>query len=392
MIKIRIRKNLFYPMMLLIFTFIRGIDYILLINKSEFNGTVLLTILMFLGEFIFGFIFYLWNLHFLSKEINRSFMGIKLKLIQGKSEISHPDKNIKIYFLIFMASFFDFTLFLIDTYFLPRLYYNSISISLTVRLRSILTLCSALLCYFLLRFPILKHQLFSLLIIFICLLSVIGSEFYFRYSSLIFYALIFTFVIYFLNSCLDIVEKYLLEYNYINPFKIIMLEGIIGLLLITLYSIINGINPFNEIKTNDTVLLVIFLLIYFASGAGRNIYRIITNKLFSPMTRTLTDSILDPISIILYYKYNNDFIYKREVNFYFIINLVISFIIVICGCIYNEILVIFCCQLDENTHSQVAHRASILEKDYELSSGGSNASDNQSIKSDESNESNEEKD
>ena len=392
MIKISLRPNLKYPLQLIIWSFIRSVERELIGIFFSVQINLMFLSLMFLGEFIFGLIFYLWNLHFLSKEVNRSFMGIKLKLIQGKSEISHPDKNIKIYFLIFMASFFDFTLFLLDTYFLPRLYYNRISISLTVRLRSILTLCSALLCYFLLRFPILKHQLFSLLIIFICLLSVIGSEFYFRYSSLIFYALIFTFVIYFLNSCLDIVEKYLLEYNYINPFKIIMLEGIIGLLLITLYSIINGINPFNEIKTNDTVLLVIFLLIYFASGAGRNIYRIITNKLFSPMTRTLTDSILDPISIILYYKYNNDFIYKREVNFYFIINLVISFIIVICGCIYNEILVIFCCQLDENTHSQVAHRASILEKDYELSSGGSNASDNQSIKSDESNESNEEKD
>ena len=213
-------------------------------------------------------------------------------------------------------------------------------------------------------------------------------------------ALLLNCFVYFLNSCLDVTEKYLLEHNFINPFKMIMLEGIIGFIFTCLFSIIG--KPFTEIiqvyekdDKGDFVLLIALLFLYLISSGGRNIYRVITNKLYSPMTRTLTDCILDPLLIIYYFFYENDFIYKNEQNkYYFFINLFTSIIIVICSCIYNEIFVIFCCKLEENTHFQISRRATIPQRlkesteyeDNDLSSDDNSNSHNQSMSSIDNNE------
>ena len=51
---------------------------------------------------------------------------------------------------------------------------------------------------------------------------------------------------YILKSFLDVIEKYLLEVDYINVFQLVMLEGIFGLIYTSIYSIIE--NPFKEAK------------------------------------------------------------------------------------------------------------------------------------------------
>ena len=63
------------------------------------------------------------------------------------------------------------------------------------------------------------------------------------------------------------------------------------------------------------------------------------------MTRTLTDSILDPFLIIFYYFAEKDFAIGENGEqsiFYFIMNLILSIIINFWGCVYNEIIVPFC--------------------------------------------------
>ena len=169
MIKIGFRPNLIYLLMLIIFNFLRKIDSIVMDKVLEFDSSILFTLIMFLGEFITGFILYTYEIRFLSKKKNNIFMGIKL--IKGPSDISHPDSNFKIYLLLFMASFFDFIEFIMSTFYLPQ--FEGISQTLEMRLSSILIISSALFFYFLLKFPIFKHQMFSLLIIFICLIIIV---------------------------------------------------------------------------------------------------------------------------------------------------------------------------------------------------------------------------
>ena len=144
-----------------------------------------------------------------------------------------------------------------------------------------------------------------------------------------------------------------------------MLEGLFGFILTFIYSFLN--NPFTETKNiynkedkNDIFLLLIFFVIYFITSGGRNIYRVITNKLYSPMARTLTDSFLDPLFIIYYFFGENDFQYsKNKKNIpVFIINFLISIIVVFCGCVYNELLVLFCYNLEHETYHQISRRAS----------------------------------
>jgi hypothetical protein len=316
--------------MLIITSSIRKIDSILMIKINNFEASLFLTFIMFLGEFAFGIIIYLSNLRFLtrnnnskkSKSNNPSLLGIKL--IQGKSNIKSPDKKYKIYFIIFMTTFFDFNVFLLQTYYLPG-FYKFVSVTLIIRLRSTLTICSAFLCYFLLKMPIYRHHIFSLIIIIICLIIINFTEYIYERIIYLYSALLFKFFVYFFNSCLDVSEKYLLEYNYINPFKLLMLEGIIGLILVSIFSI--WVNPLKEIKevfdgeenTFKLYLLIIFLIIYFLSSGGRNIYRIITNKLYSPMTRTLTDCILDPLLLFFYYFFEEDFKSEGEQNIVFLL-------------------------------------------------------------------------
>ena len=87
------------------------------------------------------------------------------------------------------------------------------------------------------------------------------------------------------------------------------------------------------------------------------------------MTRALADSILDPFLIIYYYFFDDDFKVNGKRNItYFIINLATSIIMVFCSCVYNELIILFCCKLEYDTHHEVSIRAKDIEKAYELSS------------------------
>ena len=77
----------------------------------------------------------------------------------------------------------------------------------------------------------------------------------------------------------DVIEKYLLEFNFISPFIILIVEAIFGFILISIYSV--GEDPFKDIKriysensTGDFILLImnsiyifiIFIFCFFCRG------------------------------------------------------------------------------------------------------------------------------
>ena len=83
-----------------------------------------------------------------------------------------------------------------------------------------------------------------------------------------------------------------------------------------------------------------------------------TTKLYSPTARALTDYFLNPLYLIYDFSLGNDFLKQNERNLpHFIINLVISIIISICGCVYNELLILFFCEFERDTHNQVSERS-----------------------------------
>ena len=103
------------------------------------------------------------------------------------------------------------------------------------------------------------------------------------------------------------------------------------------------------------------------------------------MTKTLTDYFLNSFFLIYYFLFEDDFSNNKQNEriFYFILNLILSIIVVFCSCIYNELLILYCYKLEHDTYYQVSMRALIkdeinVEKDENII--------NHSLKDDEENE------
>jgi hypothetical protein len=310
---------------------------------------------------------YLYLKKYNKKKKIQYFMSIKLRT--ASSELAPSDSKIKIFSLIFLITLCDLVEFSFCNIYLPKFF--NLSKSLFRRLTGITTLFSFFFYVYALRLHVYRHHKFSLLIIGICLIVIIASEFYFQifdiYTS--YKSLIITFIYIILSQILSSsgysIEKYLFEYDYMNPFVVLMYEGLFGFFISFLNLIDeNYFHDFVDIykgKDSKEFALFIFLLIVFIIlSGGKNLFRIVTTKIYSPMVTTLLDYVLNPIYLIYYYGALGDF--KKEDGkldvAYFTINIIISLIISFFGCVYNEFIILFFCGLERNTHDQVSKRAS----------------------------------
>ena len=150
--------------MLLILNPLRIIDLSLLTKYTEFKQSLLITQLMFLSELFAGYILYKYYLSFIKNKEKRESKSRKITLIQNIKHvnISPIDKRLTIYLLIFSISILDCLDFLLTTLYLPK-FSKSIFDTLEIRLRGVVSIFSILLCYFLLKFTIYKHQKYSLI-------------------------------------------------------------------------------------------------------------------------------------------------------------------------------------------------------------------------------------
>ena len=350
-IGIGIRKNLLYPFLLLFFISIRIIVQKYLKNYIKENSFFVFPGLIFISKFIFGLMAYIHNTH-TSKSKNR----MKYQLIIANNVIKQVDSNCRIYLLIFFASFFDFAGSVARQFFTTKILEN--------RARSFQIIVSGLLCYFTIRTKIYKHQIISLIIIFSCLCIIACSEII-RINNndeeidIIFCIQFFSC---FCRAFLDTIEKYLFEFNYLNPYKVMMLEGFINSFIIFVFFLINEYvinitNSFNIILdkkgSSDIVIFSILIILFFILTGFKNIYRVITIKIYSPMTRALTECILDPIL----YSIST---YGKENIWYYIINIICLIIMGFCSLVYNDFLVLYFCGLENNTHLEITKRSQLL--------------------------------
>ena len=384
MIKIALRPNLIYPVNLIVWMFLRQLLIILITDNFNFSNSLMYTILMFLGELLAGITLFFYQKKHLKKnkvekkEYFASFASIEL--IQKDEEDEDIDfvpldSNCKIMVLIFFSAFFDSVEFLIWTKYIPK--FVGLSGSFNSRLGGISTVSCSLLYVFTIKLPILRHQKFSLLITGICLGLIIIFELVYQeinvFLSYIDFviALGLIFAVQIFVSFVDLVDKHLIEYDYMNPFIVLTFEGIFGTLT-TLIFIFVGKDYFKDVrdvyKNNDNFALFVFLLFVFLILCGVvNAFRMVTTKLYSPMTRTLTNYFLNPIYLIYNFTLENDFNTNGKRNIpLFIINLIISIIISILGCVYNEFIVLFFCGLEINTHDQISKRSEKLLYHSEL--------------------------
>ena len=364
LIHISMRRNLYYIINLIIHYYLRKVDLIIINTKFQFNDSLIFTFLMFFGEFFAGLSIFLYQHIFLKKDI-KTVKHFKIPFSIYKPKMNRTDNIFKIGLLIFFSASFDFIEFVIATFYIPR--FEIVSSTAEYRFGGLIIIIGALICHFNLRIKILKHQFYSLIIIGICLAIIIILEIIYRGKGVSFgdfcfaYMLVVGYLIF--VPFTDVIEKYLIEFNFINPFLILMIESIFGFIFISIYSAgENLFKNFNEIYSNcstgEFVLFIFLLFLYFVFSAGTNAYKILTNGLYSPMAKTLAVYVLNPLIFLYYFIIGNDFLSDGERDwFYFIANIIISLIISFLGFVFNEFIILSCCGLEYETHSFVSKRA-----------------------------------
>ena len=368
LINIGLRQNLLYPCLYIIcINIIRILRIVFVKINNDDKYIFFFSLLNIISNIILSSFYLGLGNKKNNYQRNKKIFGIKL--IYTKNEIDKSNDYCKILLLMILDGYFDLISSLRRVYYVyfirTKLYKEQI-INYDIRIRSRQILFASFLWYFIFRSKFHRHHKLSLSMIFICLIILYVLETYTqnKYNNLIdnINIQLATGVINICRVYSDIIEKYILEFYYINPFKIIRNRAIIQLLLILIFYCFN--EPRKEFSIFcellplklEFYLSIIILLFYFIMSGFTSIYKIFTIKTYSPMTRTLADSILD----IFFFIFCS--IEEEEVNpYYFWINIICQIIILFFNCVYNEILVLYCCELDKNTHLEIVTRSITIE-------------------------------
>ena len=280
------------------------------------------------------------------------------------------DGNLKITFLIFLSSFFDFIEFIIVSFLIPHI--AKISQTADLRLSGMQTISSALLFKYALRLKIEKHQTFSLIIIGICLVLISVIEFIYERNIALFEDLFLSYILTYLSIILisfnDLIEKYLTYFDFMEPMLLLVIESIFGFIMVSIFTIIfpnffkDMKEIFNGLETGKIILLIFLLFIYFALSAGLNVYKLFCNTLYSPMYKSIAIYILNPIMIVYSFFFMDDFIYEGEQNvLYLVLNIILAIIVLFSGAVYNEFIILYCWRLEYETYQEITNRAKTME-------------------------------
>jgi len=365
MIKFGNRKNLIYPLMLIIS--IALTKFVQEVMEKYFKiGNYLLLFDWLLGKTFFGIILALYNNcknkspKNEKKKVVVKLMGIEEKDLNLKE--SYKDGKFKISVLIILATFFDFLVSIIRTFYIRG---NKESKSIKNRIRCCQIFFSGILCYFTIRIKLYRHHIFSLIIIFIGLSIIITYEIICKENGTMdrnYYPLILTIVSNLARSFLDTTEKYLFDSNNINIFTVMMIEGGINTISLFIYYYFDGYpNQFEKFDSKmpkessrnfNIFIFILLIVLYFIFTGLRNIYRVSTIKYYSPMVRALTEAIFDPFSFGIK---NRD---KWKEAFY-LINLSCLVFMVFASLVFTEFIILYCCNLEYYTHLEITKRGRI---------------------------------
>ena len=373
MLKFGFRNNNFYPLMLLLFIFLRlCVDKILKVHPYKKNIDFVISFLIFFSQSLIGgliLLYYYCKRKRMSEkynQINLSYTQVgAIKLIMNKS-YKPTIKRYKKYLLINFASFFNFigTIIRSDDVinFGQKQENNS---QLEIRIRSVQIIISSLLCYFTIRLNIYKHQKLSLIIISFFLLFLIIMELVITSNIKNKILAILICVMSCLSRAfLDVTEKYLFDFDYINVLSMLIYEGVIGLVFFVIFFSTNsayqkqGLNILKDMSELGWPFISFLLLIilYTIISGFRNAYRVTTNKYYSPMSRALFESTLDPFLFLYNFLTQNTSDGNCGKWIYFSLVVFSLSVIAFFSLIYNDFIILYCCGLEYNTYKGINSR------------------------------------
>ena len=244
MLKFGFRNKNFYPMMLLLFIFLRIVlDKILKAHPYKDSINFITAFLIFSSQSLIGYFIYLfyskrnysssiYNTN--NRTTSKDYISVKKK---GSDELKNKGINIKVWCLIIFCSFFNFVGCIIrsdDVINFGRKEENNSLFE--IRVRSIQIIISSLLCYYTIRLNIYRHQKLSLIIISFFLVLLIIIELYIADNipnKLLALIIVTTSCLF--RSFLDVTEKYLFDFEFIDILKMLIYEGLIGVVFYIFY-------------------------------------------------------------------------------------------------------------------------------------------------------------
>ena len=366
LIRFGFRESLLYPGLFVLYLAIRRIvKYLLEVQLLEIKLSYNLVLIMFIFEIIIGLIYLFFRNRKNDTTVTSEFMGIPL--IKEDSSLKRPDSNLKVIILIILAAYFEMIGVTSRRYLTMNTTSNESNLydEYHAKYRSSEIIIASILCLFTLKIKIYRHHIFSLIVIIICLVAISITEIFCQTYKLIF--CVFILISSISRVFLDTIERYLFEIDFVDIYKITIFEGVIDTIFTSflflfdepkeeLMNLLDNKNGVNNLKYWIGIFL---FLVYGALSALKNINRRFTVKIYSPMTRALAESILDPFFITYGYIGNKHPNENELISF--IVTLICSILMVFCSCIYNEIFVLYCFGLERKTHLYVLHTNSNLE-------------------------------
>ena len=237
------------------------------------------------------------------------------------------------------------------------------------------------LCHKLLKAPIYTHHFISIGLICTCQI-VLGFSVWFTveefkeepYLLVLDFSLLLLCDLFF--STKHAIEKYLMEKKDMLVYKIIFIEGVLGIIINVIFVFVLWYVPcpfdlpfcvggptvnFEKLK-NNLVQLPGTLFLFYLFSIGVNLFVLLTNKFFSPTHRFVFDTVSSIIQIVI----NELFIEKKpeeeakEMSLPWKITTIITYGVIFVGClIYNEILVLNFCGIGDFTKNRIIERASL---------------------------------
>ena len=317
-----------------------------------------------IGQVIGGLSVYLYQYKAFYKNKHVKYFG--LKLIHNKADIKSKNKLFIILILIFFASFFDFLNVILEYHFSIEIN-GKVSKFFTFRKGVLTTIVSSLLCSCFLNFKFGNHHKVSLIFMVVIFVINIILEIKFKTSNILMKPFLFELFLKVLRnvsiSFIDCIDKYLYEADYMNPFKLLIYEGIIKLIFFIILNMwknvikIESLTKFFAESNSGKICGLIFLLLgNLLLSSIVQVYQIYCNVIHSPMIKSLAGYILAPLLNIFFF-YDKKLFYD-SIEF-FVISEILSIIIDFFGCVYNEFIILFCCGLEYDTKLDISSRAEL---------------------------------
>ena len=289
------------------------------------------------------------------------------RLIIPKERVnsSSNSSSIENYIIIFIIMFTNFCVSFVVFNYSEPVDVTDINLETEIRFIGILYVCY--LCNKILKQRFLKQHILSIGIIvifevFLCCLNLIiysRAKIEIEYKEVILSLLwlLFSDAYY---STKHVTEKWLMDTRGFEPFKLLLIEGIMSLLINLVIMVVfyfipcpsyfnycKDTNMFNisyfiEMFTNHYV----FVLFFFICTCFVESCMTLTNKIYTPALRPIFDSMTTVVQLIRKYQSRDDInvIFDQSV---FIIKLIIYGIIFIMCLLFNEVILLGCCGMEE---------------------------------------------